>query len=1107
MNRRIRLWVWLVLLALIAIPTTEAKKKGKKEAADAEKSEAEDKGPMSSGTFTGLKFRTIGPALTSGRIADLAVSPHDSDTWFVAVASGGVWKTTNHGTTFKPVFDDQGSYSIGCVTIDPANPAVVWVGTGENNSQRSVGFGDGVYKSVDGGNSWKNVGLETSEHIGKILIDPRDSNVVYVAAQGPLWKAGGERGLYKSIDGGETWELVLEISENTGVSDVVFHPENPDTLYAAAYQRRRRVWTLIDGGPESSIYKSTDAGASWNKAANGLPETDMGRIGLAVSPASPDTAYAIVEAEGDTGGFFRSTDGAATWTKQSDYISGSPQYYQEIVADPHDADRVYSLDTWMQVTEDAGKSFSGVGETHKHVDNHALWIDPENTDHLIAGCDGGVYETFDRGATWRYSANLPVTQFYRIQPDNEIPFYNVYGGTQDNFTLGGPARTVSSNGITNREWFVTLGGDGFEPQIDPEDPNIIYSQYQYGGLARFDKASGESIDIQPQVDYDEDPLRWNWDSALIISPHENERLYYAAQRVFRSDDRGDTWTPVSGDLTRALDRNALETMGRIQKVDAVAKSASTSQYGNIVSLSESTLEEGLIYAGTDDGLIQVLVGEEWRKIGSFPGIYEQAYVGDIEASRHAVNRVYAAFDDHKSGDFKPYLLRSDDRGTNWRSIAGDLPERGTVYSVVEDHVDENLLFVGTEFGVFFTVNGGETWIRLKGGLPVIAVRDLDIQRRENDLVAGTFGRGIYILDDYSALRGIDEKTLEAGPVLFPVKRAWMFMESTPLGLPGKSFQGDAFYSAPNPEIGATFTYYLKDALETRKAKRQKQEKEREDAEEPYRYPTFEELELEQREVDPLVVLTVTDPDGNVVRRINGPGTAGIHRVTWDLRYPTSQPTRLQPPSFNNPFDDPPRGPMVAPGTFNVSLAQRVDGEWTELAGPVAFECASLGSATLGAGDKKPLLAFQLKVARLQRAVLGAGRALREADGRLDHLREAYRDTPSAPAALAEEIRALDTRLANLDKELNGDRVRGRRNEPTHRSISRRVGRIVSAQWSSSSPPTLSNVEAYRIAGREFARVLAELRQLIEVDLAELEAKMEEAGAPWTPGRVPHWEME
>nr|NIV49398.1 glycosyl hydrolase [Gammaproteobacteria bacterium] len=483
--------VSLFVLLLLMIDPVAAAKKAK--SGDGEE-QGKDEGPLAAKTFTGLKLRSIGPAITSGRIGDIAVHPRDKALYYVAVASGGVWKTANAGTTWTPIFDDQGSYSIGCVTIDPNNPLVVWVGTGENNSQRSVSYGDGVYKSVDGGTTWAKMGLENSEHISKIVVDPRDSNTVWVAAQGPLWAPGGDRGLYRTQDGGENWELVLEISENTGVTDIVFDPRNPDVIYAAAYQRRRRVWTLINGGPESAIHKSTDGGATWSQLSNGLPKTDLGRIGLALSPADPDVVYAIVEAERDEGGFFRSIDAGANWEKRSDYVSGSPQYYQEIVADPHDVDRVYSLDTWLMVTEDGGKTFSRVGNRSRHVDDHALWIDPDDTDHLLIGGDGGLYESWDRGANWEFKANLPVTQFYKVTPDNATPFYNVYGGTQDNFTLGGPSRTIAINGIGNRDWFVTLGGDGFEPQIDPDNPDIVYSQYQYGGLARFDKRSGERLD-------------------------------------------------------------------------------------------------------------------------------------------------------------------------------------------------------------------------------------------------------------------------------------------------------------------------------------------------------------------------------------------------------------------------------------------------------------------------------------------------------------------------------------------------------------------------------------------------------------------------------------
>ncbi|MEE9169566.1 MAG: glycosyl hydrolase, partial [bacterium] len=525
----------------------------------------EKKDAFSAKTFAGLKLRSIGPALSSGRVGDIAVHPNNRGHYFVAVSSGGVWKTENSGTTWQPVFDKEGSYSIGCVTIDPKNPFVVWVGTGENNSQRSVSYGDGIYKSVDGGKSWKNLGLKNSQHIGKIVIDPRDSKVVYVAAQGPLWNAGGDRGLYKTTDAGETWGKILDISENSGVTDLVYDPRDPDIMYAASYQRRRRVWTLIDGGPESAIYKSEDGGANWRKLTKGLPKDDMGRIGLAISPVNPDVVYAIIEAADGTGGFFRSIDRGENWKKRSKYVSGSPQYYQEIVCDPKEVDRVYSLDTRLQVTDDGGKTFRRVGGRYIHVDYHALWIDPDDTNYLLVGNDGGVYESFDRGATWHFKANLPVTQFYRVSVDNDFPFYNVYGGTQDNATLGGPSRTTNVHGIRNSDWFITRGGDGFETQVDPEDPNIVYSQSQYGGLVRFDKRSGERISIQPQPGKGEEGLRWNWNSPLLISPFSHTRLYFASNILFRSDDRGDSWQAVSPDLSRQLDRNQLKVMGKIQR--------------------------------------------------------------------------------------------------------------------------------------------------------------------------------------------------------------------------------------------------------------------------------------------------------------------------------------------------------------------------------------------------------------------------------------------------------------------------------------------------------------------------------------------------------------
>ncbi|UCF40689.1 MAG: glycosyl hydrolase [Gemmatimonadota bacterium] len=1087
---------WVFLLALvILLPARPA----------VAQEEEEDKPPeLNSSLVSGLELRNIGPALMSGRVIDIAVDPVKRSTWYVAMASGNVWKTENAGTTWTTIFDKYGSYSIGDVTVDPNNRFVVWVGTGENNSQRSVGYGDGVYKSLDGGRSFKKVGLENSEHIGRIIVDPRNSDVVYVAAQGPLWAAGGDRGLYKTTDGGATWTRVLEISENTGVTEVLFDPRNPDVLYAASYQRRRHVWTLLNGGPESGLYKSTDAGATWRKINKGLPSGDKGRIGLTISPIDPDVLYAIVEATGEKGGFYRSADGGENWKRMSDYMSSSPQYYNEIYADPHKFDRVYSLDTRMMVSEDGGATFERLGEQWKHVDNHALEFDPDDPDHLIIGCDGGLYETWDRGKSYHFFANLPATQFYKVAVSTDTPFYYVYGGTQDNNTQGGPSRTTNVHGIRNSDWFITVGGDGFDPAVDPEDPNIVYSQWQYGGLIRFDRRTGEQIDIKPQEEKEGPPLRWNWDSALLISPHAASRVYFSAQIVFQSDDRGDTWRAISPDLTRNMDRNRLEIMGRVWSVDAVAKNRSTSFYGTVVALTESPLVEGLLYAGTDDGLIQVTEdgGANWRRIDRVGDVPEMTYVNDLEASLHDPNTVYAAFNNHKMGDFKPYVYMSTNRGRSWTSITGNLPQRGSVYTIAQDHVNPNLLFAGTEFGVFFTVNGGQKWVQLKGGMPTIAIRDIEIQRRENDLVLASFGRGFFILDDYTPLRELSDGFAQQREAhIFPVKRAWMYIEQRTLGGGEKASQGASFYTAPNPEFGATFTYYLRDALKTREAQRQEQEGKLAKAGQDTPYPAWEALKAEDREEDPAVTLIVRDEGGNVVRRIAGKTGKGIHRVTWDFRYPAYTPTRLGGGGGFGGGD----GPMALPGTYTVSLERRVNGVTTELVPATPFEVEPLGVASLGETDRAALLAFQKQTGELQRAVMGADRAADEAANRLRYIKKAIEESPNVDLALRDEARALELRLMDLQEALNGDPTRPQRNEPEIPGIMDRVQQIVRGHWSSTSAPTTTHRRNYEIASEQFGEIVDDLRQLIEVDLVAFEQQLEAAGVPWTPGRgVPRW---
>ena len=848
--------IFLVILLFLTADLSFGQKKNK------DKSQ-----PLDEVSISGLKWRSVGPALTSGRISDIAVNPDNPFEYYVAVSSGGVWKTTNAGLEYIPVFDSQGSYSIGCVTMDPNNSNVIWVGSGENNNQRSVAYGDGVYKSIDGGKTWKNMGLKNSEHIGKIIVHPENSDIVFVAAIGPLWNKGGDRGLYMTKNGGKTWTNILSVDEHTGVNDIVMDPRDPNVIYASTHQRRRHVYTYVGGGPGSGLYKTTDGGSSWNKINKGLPKVELGRIGLSISPADPEVIYAIVEASERKGGFYKSTNRGASWEKQSSRVT-SGNYYQEIVADPVDVNTVYSMDTWMHVTHDGGKTFKNVGEDFKHVDNHSIWINPKNNKHWLVGSDGGIYETFDAAKNWDFKENLPVTQFYKVAVDNDAPFYNIYGGTQDNFSIGGPSRVNTGHGITNQDWFITHGGDGFESQVDPENPNIVYAQSQYGWLVRYDKLSGEEVGIKPIARKGELDYKWNWDAPLAVSHHKTGRLYFAANKVFRSDDYGNSWEVISDDLSRQIDRNTLKVYDRVVSIDAVEKNGSTSPYGTIVALSESPIDSSLIAIGTDDGLIQITEdgGKNWRKIDNISGAPNQSYVNSVYLSQHNSNLMYVAFNHHKYGDFKPYIFKSEDRGNSWKSISNNLPERGSVYSIEEDHVDNNLIFCGTEFGVFFSPDKGDRWKKLGNGLPTISVRDIAVQRRESDLVLGTFGRGFYVMDDYSPLRNIENSNIESKAEIYPIRDALMWEKALPLGLPGKAFQGDQFYSADNLDPVAIISYYYSDSYKSIKDKRQKKEKEQIKSEQDAPYPSYDDLYAEVNEEKPNLIFTIKNSSGKVVKK-------------------------------------------------------------------------------------------------------------------------------------------------------------------------------------------------------------------------------------------------
>ena len=1041
-----------------------------------------------------LKLRLIGPSVTSGRVVGVAVHPRNKNTYYVAAASGGVWKTTNAGTTFTPIFDSQSSYSIGCVVIDPKNPETVWVGSGENNSQRSVSYGDGVYKSIDGGRTWNNVGLKTSEHIGRIAIDPRDSNVVYVAAQGPLWAPGGERGLYKTSDGGKTWNAVLTIDENTGVTDVVIDQKNPDTILAASYQRRRHVYTLINGGPGSAIHRSTDGGKTWKKISAGLPGAELGRVGLAAAPSAPETVYAVVEAADNQGGIHASMDFGQTWEKRNPFDQQG-QYYAHAVVDPHDSNRLFVMSVRIQVSDDGGRTLSQLPERDKHVDNHCIWVDPTDQDHMMVGCDGGLYTSYDRAKTWRFHENLPITQFYDCgidQNPSSGPYYHVYGGTQDNFTLGGPVRTRSSNGIPNSDWYVVQGGDGFHCAVDPGDPNTVYAEAQYGVLTRFDRKTGTNVGIQPVPAAGEPPLRWNWDSPLLVSPHNSKRLYFGANKLFQSEDRGDGWTAISPDLSRQLDRDALPVFGVVAGPEAVAKHVSTSFYGNLTALAESYQDAGHLYAGTDDGLIQVTKdgGKTWTKSATFPGVPEKTYVAKLVAGHHAAGVVYAAFDNHKNGDFKPYLYRSDDAGATWKSINGTLPERGTVYCLAEDPVTSDLLFCGTEFGLFVTRDAGKNWQPMKAGLPTIAVRDLRVQKANNDLVVATFGRGFYILDDYSVLRSMTPELLAKPAAVIAPAEAMLTVRSKPLGGNGNGFLGASYAAADNPPFGYPVTVHLKESPKSKKQLRKEAEKAAKKSGGVIPYPKLDELRAEAEEEAAENVLVIGDTEGHAVRTLSVPTGVGLHRISWDFREASASSAT-----------DTRAGPLAPPGRYSATLFRRANGTMTKLADSVRLTVTPDPAFGLTSDDYAAMGKFNDELRALRRRLAATATSASELQTDLEQCKAALDGAPTPDPKLAERVRLALLVVKAVRIDLTGDRFLAGRNENAPVSVGQRVASAASNDEVPVRPTGTQRATATE-ATKQLDGAIALLRPLVNSELPAIEARLGELGAPPLPGRLP-----
>lgn len=1055
------------------------------------KSSGTSAAPLDAALFSKVEFRNIGPAFMSGRIADLAIDPTNENVWYVAVGSGGVWKTSNAGTTFQPIFDDQSVYSIGCVTLDPKNPYTVWVGTGENVGGRHAGFGDGIYRSTDGGASWTNMGLKNSEHISKIIVHPENSDVVMVASQGPLWSPGGDRGFFKSTDGGQTWKKTLGDNQYTGVTDMVVDPRNPDRVYAVTWEHHRTIAAWMGGGEKSRLYLSEDGGDTWTELKTGLPKGKWGKTGLAISPINPDVVYAAIELNRNKGGVWRSENRGGSWTKMSDAVAGAtgPHYYQEIFASPHKMDRLYMMNNRLMKSEDGGKTFEYMDETAKHGDNHAIAFKASDPNYLLVGTDGGVYESFDLGATWRYMENLPITQFYKVAVDDAAPFYNVYGGTQDNSTQGGPSRTDNYHGIRNADWKVVLNWDGHQPATEPGNPDIMYGQRQEGTLSRIDLKTGEVIDVMPQPGEDEDFERYNWDAPILVSPHDPATIYHGSQRLWKSTNRGDSWTALSDDLTRDQERLALPIMGRTQSWDSPWDVGAMSNFNTITSIAVSPQNEKVIFIGTDDGLIQVTEdeGQSWRKVEvSAMGVPSRCYVNDVKADLFDESTLYVALDNHKEGDYRPYLVKSTDKGRTWTRIENGLGKKNLVWRIVQDHESNNLMFAATEFGVFFTIDGGGSWTELQGGIPTISFRDLAIQRRENDLVAASFGRGFYVLDDYSALRNVSQSQLSEEATLFEPRDAWWYIQRPVLSFGDqRGSQGSQHYVAPNPDFGAVFTYYLKEDYKSLKQQRQESEKGKTGN---IAFPGWEALDNETRELEPFVYLEIKDQQGNVINRVKATNKKGFNRVAWDLSVGATNAVDLDG-DFGGVS-----GLPCAPGTYTVTLNKQMQGAFSQIAGPVDVNVVPLREGTLEGNPTDQVVAFWRAYEDLSRDVGKLGIQLSNTMKLSDKLIKAA-GIANMENDVLEEIADVREALGKLDTELNGNAAKNEARERNRPTLGERLFALYRGITTSTYGPTQTHNETMQIIKKQWGDLSQRLNEL-RVRAEGLADQVEAAGGSW-----------
>ena len=931
--------------------------------------EAQSASQINDATFKALQFRPIGPAIMGGRIDDFAVVESNPSIVFVATASGGLWRTVNNGTTWEPLFDNEAFSSIGDVEIVQSNPDVIWVGTGEANNRQSSSWGGGVYKSTDGGKTWMNVGLKDSHHIGRIVIDPKKTDTVYVAAQGHLWGANKERGLYKTTDGGKTWTLSKFVNEDTGFNDIAIDPNDSNTLYAAAYQRRRTPFGFQGGGPGSGLYKTTDGGASWTKLTSGLPAGDAGRIGLDIYRKDPKVVYAIYEHTTESG-VYRSDDKGETWKKQS-ATNPRPSYYSQIRVDPTNADRVYVLGASWYVSDNAGKSFQNSPFGRIHGDYHALWINPANANHLLTGSDGGIHFSYDKGKTWDYINTIPLGQFYEVGFDFRKPYW-LYGGLQDNGSWGAPVFTLNATGLSNDEWIRVGGGDGFYNVVDPKDPNTIYTESQNAGILRLNMTSGESKFIRPQPeDGSRERYRFDWNSPILISPHNNRRIYLGGNRLFISNDRGDNWITVTADLTKAIDRDRLPIMGAEVKANVLSGHDGQEAYGHIVTVAESPAKEGVLWVGTDDGNVQVSRngGKDWKNVtGKIPGVPANTYVTRVIASHAAAGRAYVTFDGHRNDDFKTYVFTTEDFGETWQAITTGLPHPANV--IREHHRNPNLLLAGTEFGLWVSFNRGAVWRQLKNNLPTVPVDDIQIHPRDNDLILATHGRSIWVLDDMTPLEQMTDAIATAEAHLFDTRPATMWRTYN-----HKGSTGHKTFIANNPPVGAVISYHLRERAKDK------------------------------------VRLTVHDRGGALVRDFTATNEVGIQRVTWDCRHQSPLPGQTSGNSgFAGAF---PRGPRVLPGEYTVKLL--VDGKEVMSKSLIVEEDPRI---QLSAADAKARVEFLLAVNKLQRAGAEGQNRLQALRSQLASLRDNVGKQEPKPEALLAAIGKVLDDVIDVQNRLN-----------------------------------------------------------------------------------------